>query len=160
MLKRGTVLERSSSQQNIDLPWAAALSSAALTESQKLIARSAPSAYKPRLPGGRASPQSHEIATDLSPGPGLQGGHQPRHELVDPEHFLAALDRHDVAVAAQGRDLKRIERRRIFMPAEALAGRQQRVQMAHQWTDAVHAIDSGQMWGQRFVVGRRLGAAL
>src|SRR3954453_9634122 len=81
----------------------------------------------------------------------LQRRHKPWHELVDPEHFLAALDHHDVALPEQRGDFPRLKRRRIFVPAEPLACRQQVVQMAHQRSYAVYAINPGEMLGQRLV---------
>src|SRR5215208_7645842 len=90
----------------------------------------------------------------------LQGGHKSWHELVDPKHFLAALDHHDIPAPQQAGNFLRFKGCRIFMPSETFANRQQVVQMAHQWTYTIDAINSRQMFGQCLVIGWRLNAKL
>ena len=48
----------------------------------------------------------------------LQGGQQPWHKLVHPEHLFAALDDHHIPVLQQCGDLLGIERGRVCMPAK------------------------------------------
>src|SRR5215475_1218516 len=76
----------------------------------------ATSASRGRLKVCRLDPKPTTCSSRLC----LQCSDQPGHELVHPEHLLAALDHDHIAAAQQTCHLLRLERGGVFVPAEAL----------------------------------------